>query len=117
MAIRKRPPKRRMQPRLAAPLKTERPGANAGYGSQLTESSTGSNRCDTDGNLWCGWGMGEGLDGVVVFNPEGKRIGAISLPERSANLCFGGVTRNRLFMAASHSLYSLYVGAQGAIGG
>jgi gluconolactonase len=74
-------------------------------------------RCDTDGNLWCGWGTGEGLDGVVVFNPEGKRIGAISLPERSANVCFGGLKRNRLFMAASHSLYSLYVNTQGAIGG
>jgi gluconolactonase len=74
-------------------------------------------RCDTDGNLWCGWGMGEGLDGVMVFNPEGKRIGAISLPERAANLCFGGARRNRLFMAASHSLYSLYVGVQGAVGG
>jgi gluconolactonase len=74
-------------------------------------------RCDTDGNLWCGWGGGEALDGVMVFNPEGKRIGSISLPERSANLCFGGIKRNRLFMAASHSLYSLYVGAQGAIGG
>jgi len=53
------------------------------------------------------------MDGILVFNPEGKRIGAISLPERSANICFGGVKRNRLFMAASHSLYSLYVGAQG----
>jgi gluconolactonase len=74
-------------------------------------------RCDTDGNLWCGWGGGEGIDGVMVFNPDGKRIGSISLPERSANLCFGGTKRNRLFMAASHSLYSLYVGAQGAIGG
>jgi gluconolactonase len=74
-------------------------------------------RCDTDGNLWCGWGTGAGLDGVMVFNPEGKRIGSISLPERAANLCFGGAKRNRLFMSASHSLYSLYVGAQGAIGG
>src|SRR5262249_10137670 len=74
-------------------------------------------RCDTDGNLWGGRGIGEGLDGVVVFNPEGKPIGSISLPERSANVCFGGIKRNRLFMAASHSLYSLYVGAQGAIGG
>ena len=74
-------------------------------------------RCDTDGNLWCGWGTGEGLDGVVVFNPEGKRIGSITLPERSANVCFGGLKRNRLFMAASHSLYSLYVNTQGAIGG
>jgi gluconolactonase len=74
-------------------------------------------RCDVDGNLWCGWGMGPGLDGVVVFNPDGKRIGKIALPERSANLCFGGVKRNRLFMAASHSLYSLYVNTQGAPGG
>ena len=71
-------------------------------------------RCDTEGNLWCGWGMGaEGLDGVHVFNPEGRLIGRIDLPERCANLCFGGVHRNRLFMAASTSLYSLYVNAQG----
>jgi gluconolactonase len=61
--------------------------------------------------------MGEGHDGVSVFNPEGKRIGKILLPERSANLCFGGLRRNRLFMAASHSLYSLYVNTQGALGG
>jgi gluconolactonase len=74
-------------------------------------------RCDIDGNLWCGWGMGPGFDGVMVFNPDGKRIGKIALPERSANLCFGGVKRNRLFMAASHSLYSVFVNTQGAPGG
>jgi gluconolactonase len=74
-------------------------------------------RCDIDGNLWCGWGTAPALDGVVVFNPDGKRIGKIALPERSANLCFGGIKRNRLFMAASHSLYALYVNTQGAIGG
>jgi gluconolactonase len=44
-------------------------------------------------------------------------IGRIALPERCANLCFGGVKRNRLFMAASHSLYSVYVGTEGAVGG
>jgi gluconolactonase len=71
-------------------------------------------RVDTDGNLWCGWGMGEaGLDGVHVFNAQGKLIGRIDLPERCANLCFGGLERNRLFMAASTSLYSLYVNTQG----
>jgi gluconolactonase len=71
-------------------------------------------RVDVDGNLWCGWGMGtEGLDGVHVFNPEGKLIGRIDLPERCANLCFGGLHRNRLFMAASTSIYSLYVNTQG----
>jgi gluconolactonase len=72
-------------------------------------------RVDIDGNLWCGWGMGEaGLDGVHVFNPQGKLIGRIDLPERCANLCFGGTERNRLFMAASTSLYSLFVNTQGA---
>jgi gluconolactonase len=75
-------------------------------------------RCDVEGNLWCGWGMGNAQqDGVKIFNPAGAPIGFIALPERSANLCFGGVKRNRLFMAASHSLYSLYVNTQGAPGG
>jgi gluconolactonase len=75
-------------------------------------------RCDVDGNLWAGWGMGrEGLDGVAIFNPQGKLIGRINLPERCANLCFGGVERNRLFMAGSTSIYSLYVNTQGAAGG
>ena len=75
-------------------------------------------RCDIDGNLWCGWGMGrEGLDGVCIFNPQGKLIGRINLPERCANLCFGGVERNRLFMTGSTSIYSLYVNTQGVAGG
>jgi gluconolactonase len=71
-------------------------------------------RCDEDGNLWCGWGMGSAeLDGVVVFSSRGERIGRIALPERCANVCFGGRRRNRLFMAASRSLYSLYVNTRG----
>ncbi len=75
-------------------------------------------RVDIDGNLWCGWGMGDPeLDGVRIFNPAGAPIGHIRLPERSANLCFGGRHRNRLFMAASHGLYSLYVNTQGVAGG
>jgi gluconolactonase len=75
-------------------------------------------RVDVDGNLWVGWGMGEeGLDGVSVFNPDGKPIGRVDLPERCANVCFGGRYRNRLFMCASTSLYSLYVNTQGAPGG
>ncbi|BBK43137.1 gluconolactonase [Allostella vacuolata] len=74
-------------------------------------------RCDVDGNLWMGWGMGEGHDGVMVFTPDARPIGRINLPERCANLCFGGVKRNRLFMAGSKSLYSLYVNTQGVKGG
>lgn len=75
-------------------------------------------RVDIHGNLWCGWGMGEhGLDGVHVFNPSGELIGRIDLPERCANVCFGGRYRNRLFMAASTSVYSLFVNTQGVPGG
>ena len=72
-------------------------------------------RLDEDGNLWCGWGMGTPeLDGVMVFSAGGEPIGRIQLPERCANLCFGGPKRNRLFMAASQSIYALYVNARGA---
>ena len=75
-------------------------------------------RVDTEGNLWCGWGMGgPEFDGVRVFNAEGTPLGHIDLPERCANLCFGGRHRNRLFMAASRSLYSIMVNAQGVAGG
>jgi gluconolactonase len=71
-------------------------------------------RVDVDGNLWVGWGMGkEGLDGVSVFDPRGALIGRIDLPERCANLCFGGRHRNRLFMCGSTSVYSLFVNTQG----
>ena len=69
--------------------------------------------CDMAGNLWCGWGRAnELLDGVHVFTPDGTWIGLIALPERCANVCFGGLKRNRLFMAASQSLYALYVHLQ-----
>ncbi len=75
-------------------------------------------RVDIHGNLWCGWGMGTAdLDGVRIFNAEAAPIGHIALPERCANLCFGGRWRNRLFMAASHGLYALYVNTQGCAGG
>ena len=72
-------------------------------------------RCDIDGNVWAsaGW-AGEGYDGVHVFNPEGKLIGHIKLPETTSNLCFGGPKRNRLFITASQSLFSLYVNTRGA---
>ncbi|GKS96361.1 SMP-30/gluconolactonase/LRE family protein [Acidovorax sp. SUPP2825] len=79
-------------------------------------------KVDEDGNLWCGWGstgaadsVAADLDGVMVFNPSGKAIGHIRLPERCPNLVFGGPKKNRLFMASSHSIYSLYVETRGAV--
>ena len=72
-------------------------------------------RADVDGNIWAsaGW-VGPGYDGVHVFAPDGDRIGQIRLPEICGNVCFGGRKRNRLFMTASQSLYSVYVETQGA---
>ena len=94
-------------------------------------------KVDRDGNLWCGYGSNgalnaepsdvggrkvhtlrgrsEDLDGVMVFSPAGKPLAFIRLPERCANLCFGGPKGNRLYMASSHSLYAFYVEAHGAV--
>ena len=52
-------------------------------------------RVDIEGNLWCGWGMGsDAVNGVRVFNASGAALGHIDLPERCANLAFGGRHRN-----------------------
>jgi len=71
-------------------------------------------RCDAEGNVYAaaGW-VGPGYDGVHVFAPDGVRIGQILLPEICANVCFGGPKRNRLFMAASQSLYAVYLDTRG----
>ncbi len=73
-------------------------------------------RCDVDGNLWASSNAGRalGYSGVTVWNPQGKLLGRIRLPEVCGNLTFGGPKRNRLFMAASQSIYALYVATQGA---
>ena len=89
-----------------------------GAGRRFVDMSPGSSdgiRCDANGNLWAAaGGGGDGYDGVHVFASDGTLIGQIVLPEACANLCFGGVARNRLFMAASRSIYAVYVHATGA---
>jgi gluconolactonase len=73
-------------------------------------------RCDVEGNLWASSNAGRavGYSGVTVWNPAGKLLGRIRIPEVCGNITFGGPKRNRLFMAASQSIYALYVGTQGA---
>jgi gluconolactonase len=72
-------------------------------------------RTDVHGNLWsAAGGGGAGFDGVHCYSPAGELIGQIHLPEHCSNLCFGGVKKNRLFITASRSLYSVYVEALGA---
>jgi len=76
-------------------------------------------RSDVDGNMWVSSKAGRnvGYSGVTVWNPAGKLIGRVRIPEVVGNLCFGGPKRNRLFMAGSQSLYALYTGTQGAAPG
>lgn len=73
-------------------------------------------RVDVDGNLWAASNAGRelGYNGVTVWNPQGKLIGRIRLPEVCANVTFGGPKRNRLFMCASTSIFALYTNTQGA---
>jgi len=64
-------------------------------------------RLDTAGRIWTSAG-----DGVHVYDPDGTLIGKIKIPEVVANVCFGGPKRDRLFICATSSLYSvrLFVG-------
>lgn len=87
-------------------------------GRQFVDMGEGTSdgiRCDLDGNVWSGAGWaGPNYDGVHCFAPDGVLIGRIHLPAPCANLCFGGEKKNRLFMATSQSLFSLYVETTGA---
>ncbi|QDZ02266.1 SMP-30/gluconolactonase/LRE family protein [Nitratireductor mangrovi] len=66
-------------------------------------------RVDTGGNVWS-----SAADGVHCFAPDGRLIGKVRVPQTVANLTFGGLRRNRLFITATTSLYSLFVTATGA---
>jgi gluconolactonase len=66
-------------------------------------------RFDEAGRLWT-----SAADGVHCFDPDGTLIGKIHVPETVANVCFGGPHRNRLFIAATSSLYSVYLLLRGA---
>ena len=69
-------------------------------------------RCDTDGNVWSS--AQQGTNSIAVYNPDAKLIGRIYLPEVPSNLTFGGHKRNRLFITASKSIYTIYTDATGA---
>lgn len=65
-------------------------------------------RIDARGQLWT-----SAADGVHCYHPDGTLLGKIAVPEVVANLCFGGPKRNRLFICATTSLYSIYLATRG----
>jgi gluconolactonase len=73
-------------------------------------------RLDKDGNVWCSMGWADPKeDGVRCYSPEGQLLGKIHIPETVANLTFGGLLHNRLYICGSTSLYACYVNTQGAL--
>jgi gluconolactonase len=66
-------------------------------------------RVDVHGHLWLGAG-----DGVHCIGADGTHLGRIVVPEVVANVCFGGIKRNRLFICGTTSLYSIYLNTAGA---
>ena len=66
-------------------------------------------RVDVHGHLWLGAG-----DGVHCVGADGVHLGRIVVPEVVANVCFGGLKRNRLFICGTTSLYSIYLNTAGA---
>lgn len=61
-------------------------------------------RVDSRGNVWAAT-----AEGVRCFAPDGTHIGTVRIPELCANVCFGGIKRNRLYIAAQTSLYAIYL--------
>ncbi|RLL70390.1 SMP-30/gluconolactonase/LRE family protein [Streptomyces sp. Z26] len=60
-------------------------------------------RFDDRGRLWAA-----ALDGgAQCFADDGTYLGRVRTPEPVANLAFGGARRNRIFLTATTSLYSL----------
>ena len=59
-------------------------------------------KIDVHGNVYL-----TGPDGIWVFDTSGEHLGIIQIPERSANLAWGGDDWSTLFITASTSLYSI----------
>jgi len=52
-------------------------------------------------------------DGVHVYDPAGVLLGKIHVPEVVANLTFGGPHKDRLFIAATTSIYEISLNTSG----
>jgi len=66
-------------------------------------------RVDVHGNVWT-----SSLDSVQVFSPAGELVERVAVPEKIANVCFGGDDGKTLFIAASTSLYRIRTTTQDA---
>lgn len=87
-------------------------GGKLSGGGEFARCKTGRYdgfRVDADGRIWTSAG-----EAIHCYQADGELIGRVVMPERVSNLVFGGYKRNRLFITATSSLYSLLVAANGA---
>jgi len=90
-------------------------GKSVGAGRDFIESKCGlfdGFRVDTQGNIWT-----SAYDGVHCYSGEGDLLGKILIDEVVANVTFGGIKRNRLFICATTTIRSIYVNAIGCVPG
>ncbi|MFO0390470.1 MAG: SMP-30/gluconolactonase/LRE family protein [Planctomycetota bacterium] len=66
-------------------------------------------RCDSQGNLWTA-----ARDGVRCYSADGEHLLTLALPEKPANLAFGGPKLDQLFVTARTTLYRVQVAVAGA---
>ncbi|KKB12623.1 gluconolactonase [Devosia geojensis] len=76
--------------------------------AQCTEGVFDGFRVDREGRLWA-----SARDGIHCYDPNGALIGKILVPERTANLAFGGPKRNILYICATTSLFCVRVAVNG----
>ena len=83
--------------------------ADGSLGNKTLFAPSGSDglTIDARGNIYLTAGR------VLIYNPEGEKIGEIALPEAPTNVCFGGKKRNVLFITARTSVFTLKMKVKG----
>jgi len=83
--------------------------ANGRVFAEATNGGFDGFRFDDLGHIWT-----SAADGIHCIHPDGTLLGKVLVPEGVANCVFGGAKRNRLFIAATTSLYSIMLAVNGA---
>lgn len=65
-------------------------------------------RLDEEGRVWT-----SATEAVHCYEPDGSLLGEIVIGETVSNVCFGGLKRNRLFITATTSVYSVMLAVNG----
>lgn len=82
--------------------------SGGGVFATCTNGSFDGFRVDEAGRIWTSAG-----DGVHCYDADGTLIGKVLVPEGVSNVVFGGPKRNRMFITATSSLYSIMVRING----